>query len=121
MSTQLHIPSFRRAESFVGTSEGFDLFSPLSLEGDFPTSPKILNVSYTFPKMDTNVRCTRGPLNFDMASVGNNMVLGAIPAQDEQLIQKEWALQHDLTAKKPSNDVQDENVISCGTYTRAER
>lgn len=108
----LQIPTFRRVSSFVGRDEGFELFAPSSFTEALP-SPKVLKgLVYTFPTGDCPIKYTSGPLNFDCAEVGNGDLLGAIPSQPELLFKMAAA----EAAEEP-----DDNEVSCGIYTRAER
>jgi hypothetical protein len=156
-SLEFQIPSFRRAVSYVGRDEGFQLFSPESfLMADFNTKaagsevslpPVLDDVTYNYPAaMNSMVTMpSSGAYDFDMAQVDNDCVLAAIPtlphtraplmditaspkAADVIKVQKKVITvrtpvkqkKKTVTSKTPLKP-EDENVVSIGTYTRAER
>jgi len=95
------IPSHRRENSFVGTTEGFDLFCPKDFRFSAPCSPSNLGAmalpspddnhisqdfgkDYAFKSGLKNMKHSiQGSLDFDGININTDFVLGAIPTQDE--------------------------------------
>lgn len=118
----LPIPSFRRVVSFVGREEGFELFDPTN-DLELP-SPKIMeNIKYFFDAPHEEEH-NHGALNFDCADVNNSVILGAIPQVEHPdfPIPAPKPTMKTTVLKPTSQEAKEmDNVISIGTYTRAQR